>query len=98
MRCRLLTLLLVSLAASPLLAQDAADTADPSAVAKGLDGSSSSQGTSASMGELLKQGFEIKAAVPSGTTKLIIFMQKEKSAYACEFTNLANTRCGSIIE
>lgn len=96
MRRPVLALLLASLAASPLLAQDAADPSDAGTFAKGVD-STSAEGGSVSMGDLLKQGFEIKAAVPSGTTKLIIFMQKEKSAYACEFTNLANTRCGSII-
>ena len=96
MRAPVLALLLTVFAASPLLAQDAADAPDAATVAKGLDGSTSGQGTSTSMGDLLKQGFEIKAAVPSGTTNLIIFMQKEKVAYACEFTSLANTRCGSI--
>ena len=48
------------------------------------------------MAELLQSGYEIKASVPSGSDKLIIFMQNDKSAYACEFTNVEKTRCGSI--
>ncbi len=56
----------------------------------------STPGATATMQELLDSGYEIKAAVPSGTSKVIIFMQNEKSAYACEFTNVENTRCGSI--
>ncbi len=62
----------------------------------GTGGSTSTPGEVATMAQLLQDGYEIKAAVPSGTSKLIIFMQNEKSAYACEFTNLENTRCGSI--
>lgn len=62
----------------------------------GTGGSSGTPGQVATMAELLQDGYEIKAAVPSGSTKLIIFMQNDKSAYACEFTNVENTRCGSI--
>jgi hypothetical protein len=50
---------------------------------------------SATMGELLAQGYEIKAAVPNGA-KFVVFMQKEQSAYACEFVSVTNTRCGAI--
>lgn len=54
------------------------------------------QGAAISMGSLIDEGYEIKATVPSGDGKLIIFLQNEKKAYACEFTNLANTRCGTV--
>lgn len=54
------------------------------------------QGDGVSMGSLIDKGYQIKAAVPSGDGKLIIFLQNEKTAYACEFTNLANTRCGTV--
>ncbi|MBV2187304.1 MAG: hypothetical protein KUL88_22525 [Rhizobium sp.] len=57
-------------------------------------GVSSSSATS-SMGNLIKQGYEIKSTVSSGS-KLIVFLQKENSAYACEFTSLTSSRCGSI--
>lgn len=50
---------------------------------------------SSTMGQLLSQGYEIKAAVPNGD-KFVIFMQKEQSAYACEFVSITNTRCGAI--
>lgn len=54
-----------------------------------------SSGSSASMGELIRQGYEIKAAVPNGS-KFIVFLQKDSSAYACEFASLASSRCGTI--
>lgn len=57
-------------------------------------GVSSSSATS-SMGELIKQGYEIKSTVSNGS-KLIVFLQKDNSAYACEFTSLTSSRCGSI--
>ncbi len=47
------------------------------------------------MAELVSRGYEIKAAVPNGG-KFIVFMQKDQSAYACEFQSLTGTRCGSI--
>ncbi|MCQ1850350.1 hypothetical protein [Neorhizobium galegae] len=60
------------------------------------DGAISTQaGGSKSMRDLLSEGYEIKTSVPSGT-KFIVFMQKDKSAYACEFVSLTNSRCGSI--
>lgn len=49
----------------------------------------------ATMGQLLTQGYEIKAAVPNGA-KFVIFMQKDQSAYACEFVSITNTKCGAI--
>jgi len=48
-----------------------------------------------SMAELIASGFEIKAAVPNGS-KIIVFLQKDKSAFACEFVNVASSRCGAI--
>ena len=39
------------------------------------------------MGRLLSQGYEIRAAVPNGT-RYIVFLQKDQSAYACEFVTL----------
>nr|WP_226951367.1 hypothetical protein [Rhizobium terrae] len=58
-------------------------------------GGATASGGSKSMGDLLSEGYEIKASVPNGT-KFIVFMQKEKSAYACEFVSLTKSRCGSI--
>ena len=55
----------------------------------------SSSAASASMAQLLSQGYEIKTAVPNGK-KFIVFLQKDKSAYACEFSSLTTSRCGSI--
>lgn len=55
----------------------------------------SGQPATATMGELLAQGYEIKAAVPNGG-KFVVFMQKDQSAYACEFVSVTNTRCGAI--
>ncbi|TCV72559.1 hypothetical protein EDE05_102355 [Neorhizobium sp. R1-B] len=60
-----------------------------------VSGGSTVSGGSRSMPDLLSEGYEIKASVPNGT-KFIVFMQKEKSAYACEFVTLTKTRCGSI--
>ncbi|UJW73319.1 hypothetical protein [Rhizobium sp. SL42] len=51
--------------------------------------------SSLSMANLIKQGYEIKSSSWTGS-KLFVFLQKDKSAYACEFANVANTRCGSI--
>lgn len=59
------------------------------------DSGVSSSGSASSMGDLIKQGYEIKSTVSNGS-KLIVFLQKENSAYACEFTSLTNSRCGSI--
>ena len=59
------------------------------------DAAGSSGASQASMAELLRQGYEIKAAVPNGP-KYIVFLQKDNSAYACEFASLAKSRCGSI--
>nr|WP_235916705.1 hypothetical protein [Ciceribacter naphthalenivorans] len=55
----------------------------------------SSSSSTTSMGDLIKQGYEIKSTVSNGA-KLIVFLQKDNSAYACEFTSLTSSRCGSI--
>ena len=77
------------LLAAPVMAADTTGSKSDAA-------SSDSAGEAVPMAKLIDQGYEIKSAVPSGTGKLIVFVQKEKSAYACEFVNLSNTRCGSI--
>ena len=59
------------------------------------DSGVSSSSSSSSMGDLIKQGYEIKSTVSNGS-KLIVFLQKDNSAYACEFTSLTSSRCGSI--
>ncbi|AEG03825.1 hypothetical protein [Sinorhizobium meliloti] len=48
-----------------------------------------------SMSALLSRGYEIKAAVNNGA-RYIVFLQKDQSAYACEFVSLTKSRCGSI--
>jgi len=50
---------------------------------------------SATMGELASQGYEIKAASPSGS-RHVVFMQNDKTAYACEFVNTTTTQCRQI--
>lgn len=89
-----LALIGLVLLAAPVAAQSQSDQSSDDGsldtTAKGTPGQT------ATMAELLQDGYEIKASVPSGADKLIIFMQNEKSAYACEFTNVENTRCGSI--
>lgn len=51
--------------------------------------------SSASMGQLVSQGYEIKAAAPNGS-RYVVFMQKDTSAYACEFVNTTQTQCRQI--
>lgn len=48
-----------------------------------------------SMSKLIQDGYEIKSSSWTGS-KLFVFLQKDNSAYACEFANVTNTRCGSI--
>ena len=47
------------------------------------------------VGKLVGEGYEIKAAAPNGS-RYVIFMQNDQSAYACEFVNTANTQCRPI--
>ncbi len=64
-----------------------------SAVAQSTSGASDAGSTS--MKQLLDDGYEIKTAVPNGS-KFVVFMQKDQSAFACEFVSLTQTRCGAI--
>ncbi|MBO9098095.1 MULTISPECIES: hypothetical protein [unclassified Rhizobium] len=67
-------------------------------VGKPITGDSTGSGAASgeqTMAELLNKGYDIKAAVPNGG-KFIVFMQKDQSAYACEFQSLTGARCGSI--
>ncbi len=93
-------LIALCLGMAPALAQSGSDASDSASTSSsdmaGTPDTSNVPGKVATMAELLEDGYEIKASSPSGTDKLIIFMQNEKSAYACEFTNVAKTRCGSI--
>jgi hypothetical protein len=50
---------------------------------------------SSTMRQLAEQGYEIKAAAPNGS-RYVVFMQKEKSVYACEFVNTTQTQCRQI--
>ncbi|MEK1931443.1 MAG: hypothetical protein AAAC47_17025 [Pararhizobium sp.] len=86
MRLPALMLSGLMLAAAPAFAQETAPKSDD-------PGLSSSSGSG--MSRLLNQGYEIRAAVPNGT-RYIVFLQKDQSAYACEFVSLTNSRCGSI--
>ena len=58
-------------------------------------GNTASQSAVSTMADLVSRGYEIKAAVPNGG-KFVVFMQKDQSAYACEFSSLTDTRCGSL--
>lgn len=68
-----------------------------SAVAQTASGTDTGVSTASTitMKALLAQGYEIKTAVPNGTS-FVVFMQKEQSAYACEFVSLTETQCGAI--
>ena len=58
-------------------------------------GISLSSGGSSTIKQLLSSGYEIKASVPNGST-FIVFMQKDKAAYACEFVTVARSRCETL--
>jgi hypothetical protein len=47
------------------------------------------------MAQLLTAGYEIKTSVLNGT-QIVVFMQKDKSAYACEFVSVTRSRCAEI--
>lgn len=49
----------------------------------------------ASMGQLISEGFEIKAAVPNGKS-FVVFLQKDSTGYACEMATLSRSVCGKI--
>ncbi len=72
----------------------------PAALAQQDSGAPDTAGSAISSGnrtmkDLLSEGYEIRSSVPNGT-KFIVFMQKDKSAYACEFVSLTRSRCGAI--
>lgn len=52
-------------------------------------------GDSNTMRGLLRQGFEIKAMAPNGA-QYVVLLQKDTSAYACEFVTVTNSRCRAI--
>jgi hypothetical protein len=90
---RLVALMVIGLAATPAAAQTAAPTPGQPGP---LGGSSSAPSSgSRSMGSLIANGYEIKASSPTGN-RFVVFLQKEGSAYACEFVTLSNSRCGEI--
>jgi hypothetical protein len=47
------------------------------------------------IGQLIADGYEIKAAVPNGK-RFVVFLQKDSTGYACEMTGLSTSRCGKI--
>jgi hypothetical protein len=47
------------------------------------------------MAQLLTAGYEIRTSVLNGT-QMVVFMQKDKSAYACEFVSVTRSRCAEI--
>jgi hypothetical protein len=47
------------------------------------------------MGTLISEGFEIKAAVQNGK-RFVVFLQKDNEGYACEMANLTASQCGKI--
>lgn len=49
----------------------------------------------ASMGQLIAEGYEIKAAVPNGKS-FVVFLQKDSTGYACQMTTLSRAVCGKI--
>jgi hypothetical protein len=69
----------LSLIATPVLAQE-----DQLAMTSG-----------ASMGQLISEGYEIKAAVPNGKS-FVVFLQKDSTGYACEMATLSRSVCGKI--
>ena len=74
----------LALASSPVFAQTAND---------GL--SSVASGGSSTIKQLLASGYEIKSSLPNAG-KFIVFMQKDKTAYACEFVTVTSSRCESL--
>lgn len=80
--------------AAALLAIAPAAVAQQGADAPDTAGSTISNGNR-TMKDLLSEGYEIKSSVANGS-KFIVFMQKDKSAYACDFVSLTRSRCGAI--
>ncbi|PWW04338.1 hypothetical protein DFR52_1011033 [Hoeflea marina] len=76
----------------PLLAAGLTMSMAGAALAQSAVGGTTS---TASVADLVAEGYEIKAAVPNGA-KYVVFLQKDRKAYACEFVNLTASRCGEI--
>jgi len=76
---KLAAVVLVSLIATPALAQEDQPT---------MTGG-------ASMGQLISEGYEIKAAVPNGKS-FVVFLQKDSTGYACQMATLSRSVCGKI--
>lgn len=47
------------------------------------------------IGALIAQGYEIKAAAPNAG-KFVVWVQKGEHAYACDFATVRNARCEEI--
>ncbi|WP_419912593.1 hypothetical protein [Hoeflea sp.] len=60
-----------------------------------LASAQSSSGTGTNMKALLQDGYEIKAMAPNGS-QYVVLLQKDESAYACEFVTVNNSRCRAI--
>ena len=65
----------------------------PAAAIAQEDAPSMSSGSS--MGQLIAEGYEIKAAVPNGKS-FVVFLQKDSTGYACQMTTLSRAVCGKI--
>jgi hypothetical protein len=48
-----------------------------------------------SVGQLVADGYEIKSVVLNNG-KYVVFLQKERRAFACEFSKVNKSRCGEI--
>lgn len=83
MRRALAVLLAVALA-GPALAQQS--------VSSGGAGNASGGD---SIGALVARGYEIKAAAPNAD-KFVVFLQKDSTAFACEFVTVSRSRCEQI--
>jgi hypothetical protein len=80
-------MLRAALAAALAMISGAAFAQDTSEAVTSADGSS--------MGTLISEGYEIKAAVPNGK-RFVVFLQKDNEGYACEMANLTSSQCGKI--
>ncbi len=67
------------------------------AQAQETDASPQAGTTQSTMARLLADGYEIKGTAQA-SSRYIVFMQKEKTAYACQFVTVTTTRCGLITE
>jgi beta-galactosidase beta subunit len=47
------------------------------------------------VGQLVADGYEIKSVVLNNG-KYVVFLQKERRAFACEFSKVNKSRCGEI--